>query len=122
MDFTEKSEKEILNIAIPIMDNLMEASTNIDYESHIKDFHMPVPAEFTKEKFQQDCKEYQAQYGTFTNREYMGITTSTNFVNIYWVQSYSKTANKHLAVLTLSLQNNKYVVNRAFLDTWQLKS
>ena len=121
MDFTEKNEKEILDIATPIMDNLMEASANVDYEAHIRDFSLPVPEGFTKEAFQQDCKEYQSQYGTFTDRKYLGQTTNAHFVNIYGVQSYSKTESQHLAILTLSVQNNKYVVNRAFLDTWQLK-
>ena len=98
----------------------MEASGNVDYEAHIRDFSLPVPVGFTKEAFQQDCKEYQTQYGTFTNRKYLGKTTNAHFVNIYWAQSYSKTESQHMAILTLSIQNSKYVVNRAFLDTWQL--
>jgi len=38
MNFEEMSDDEILNIANPIMDNLMEASTDIDHERHIRDF------------------------------------------------------------------------------------
>ena len=38
MDFEKMSESEILDIANPIMDNLMEASTRIDHERHIRDF------------------------------------------------------------------------------------
>ena len=39
MNFEEMSEQEILDIANPIMDNLMEASTDIDYERHVRDFN-----------------------------------------------------------------------------------
>ena len=38
MNFEEMSEKEILDIATPIMDNLMDASSKIDHEAHIRDF------------------------------------------------------------------------------------
>ena len=83
MSFKEKTEQEILDIANPIMDNLMEAATNVDYESHIKNFHLPIPEDFTKEKFQKDCEVCQAKYGTFTSREYIGLTINTDFVNVY---------------------------------------
>jgi hypothetical protein len=38
MNFEDMSDVEILDIAIPIMDNLMEASTRSDYEAHVRDF------------------------------------------------------------------------------------
>ena len=37
MNFEQMSEKEILDIANPIMDNLMDTSTKIDHEFHIRD-------------------------------------------------------------------------------------
>ena len=36
MNFETMSDKEILGIATPIMDNLMDASTRIDYEAHVR--------------------------------------------------------------------------------------
>jgi hypothetical protein len=38
MNWLEMSESEILAIANTIMDNLMQASTEIDHERHVKDF------------------------------------------------------------------------------------
>ena len=38
MNFTEMTDEEILNIVEPIMDNLMDASTDINHEKHVKDF------------------------------------------------------------------------------------
>ncbi|MGS2718840.1 hypothetical protein ACVBE9_11745 [Eionea flava] len=122
MDFMETSENEVLKIANPIMDNLMEASTNIDYEAHIRDYYKPIPELFTKEKFEKDCAEYQVRDGVFTTREYLGLTRNSDFINIYWKQKYSKAVGEHLAILTLVMQNNKLVALRAFVDQWQPKS
>lgn len=38
MNWLKMSESEILAIASPIMDNLMQASTDIDHERHVRDF------------------------------------------------------------------------------------
>ncbi len=38
MDLAQKSDDEILAVADPIMDNLMQASTAIDHERHTRDF------------------------------------------------------------------------------------
>ncbi len=38
MKFTEMTDKEILNIVEPIMDNLMDASTEINHKKHTRDF------------------------------------------------------------------------------------
>jgi hypothetical protein len=122
MDFMETSENEVLKIANPIMDNLMEASTNIDYEAHIRDYYKPIPELFTKEKFEKDCAEYQARDGVFTTREYLGLTRNCDFISIYWKQKYSKSVGEKLAVLTLVMQNNKLVALRAFVDQWQPES
>jgi hypothetical protein len=39
MSLGSMSDGEILRFANPIMDNLMEASTVIDHERHIRDFN-----------------------------------------------------------------------------------
>jgi hypothetical protein len=38
MELVQKSDEEILKVAGPIMDNLMEASTDINHERHVRGF------------------------------------------------------------------------------------
>jgi len=61
MNFEEMSETEILAIATPIMDNLMEASTRIDHEAHIKDFTDRMKNIVTKDYLQKVCEQYQKE-------------------------------------------------------------
>ena len=51
MNFEELSDDEILSVAEPIMDNLMQASTNIDHVAHIKDFTERLKNIVTKDFF-----------------------------------------------------------------------
>ena len=68
MNSLEMTDTEIMAIADPIMDNLMQASTEIDYERHIRDFSDRLKSIVTKENLEQQCKEYQAELGFFSKK------------------------------------------------------
>lgn len=122
MDLINRSDKEILTVATPMMDNLMDASTNNDFERHIRDFSERIKEKYTKDEFQRQCKDYRAKFGVFTDREFLGTTKAGNIVTVYWKQKVSKTDNEFLAVLTLSQKDDRYRVERVFIDLWQLES
>jgi len=122
MDLSKKSDEEILKIANPVMDNLMDASTSNDFEKHVRNFSDRIKEKYTQEEFQKQCDEYRSKWGVFTDREFIGTTKSTNIVNIYWKQKFSETDDNFLAVLTLSQQDGQYIVERVFVDLWQLES
>src|SRR5579863_1958618 len=69
MKFDHMSDAEIFALANPIMDNLMEASTAIDHERHIRDFSDRMKSIVTKEYFQKVCETYQRERGFFAARE-----------------------------------------------------
>lgn len=50
MDLTNKSDEEILHIATPIMDNLMEGSTGVDWEKHTRSDTERAQKKITKEE------------------------------------------------------------------------
>lgn len=52
MNFEDLSDTDLFEIATPIMDNLMEASTRIDYEAHVRDCSDRMKKVVTKEYFQ----------------------------------------------------------------------
>ena len=122
MDLINKSDEEILKIANPIMDNLMDASTSNDFERHVRDFSDRIKEKYTQEEFQKQCEEYRSKWGIFTDRELVGSTKTQNIVNVYWKQKFSETEDEFLAVLTLSQKNGQYIVERAFVDLWQLEN
>lgn len=84
MDLIDKSDEEILRIASPIMDNLMEASTEIDYEKHILNHTERAKKTISKEDLEKMCRLYQTEFGVFTDREFMGIARHHNYINIVW--------------------------------------
>ena len=73
MNSEKMSENEILAIATPIMDNLMEASTRIDHEAHIRDFTDRMKNIVTKEYLQKVCEQYQKRKGFFSERKPVAV-------------------------------------------------
>ena len=115
MNFEEMSENEILNIANPIMDNLMDASTEIDYQRHIKDFTDRMKNIVTKEYLQKVCEHYQDEKGFFTERNFVAVFKRPNSAAIIWKQFFSKAKGEFVAEMVLVNKNGKYLVDHAMI-------
>lgn len=115
MNLEKMSEKEVLEIATPIMDNLMEASTQIDHEKHIKDFSERMKSIVTKEHLENVCKQYQKEKGYFTHREPVAVFKRPDSVAIIWKQSFSQAAGEFVAEMVLINENGKYLVDHAMV-------
>ena len=110
MDWLEMTESEILGIANPIMDNLMQASTDIDHERHVKDFTDQLKAIVTKDNLEAQCKEYQATLGYFSERKFVGVFKKETDAAIFWKQKYTKSSGEHIAFLRLVSVDGKILV------------
>ena len=89
MPLTEKSYREILVVADPIMDNLMEGSTAIDHEKHTRDFT--------------------------TNEEFVAVFRRPQSVAIVWKQWFTKQAGEYVAELVLVEKESTYLVDHAMV-------
>jgi len=73
MTLESMSDEEILHIANPIMDNLMDASTAIDHARHIRDFSERMKTLVTTEYLPKVCEKYQREKGYFSRREPVAV-------------------------------------------------
>ena len=115
MNFVEKSEEEILNIANPIMDNLMEASTEIDHDRHIRDFTDRMKQIVTKEYLQKVCEKYQREKGFFSERTPVAVFKRPESAAIVWKQLFTKAQGEFVAEMVLINKNGRYLVDHAMV-------
>jgi hypothetical protein len=115
MNFEDMSEKEIWEIANPIMDNLMEASTNINHENHVKDFTDRAKAIVTKEHLERVCRRYQEEKGTWLHREPVAIFKRPGSAAVIWKQFCSKAKGEYVAEIVLVYNGNRYLVDHAMV-------
>ena len=110
MNWLEMSDDEIMNIANPIMDNLMQASTDIDHERHVKDFSEKLKSIVTKENLEAQCKKYQSEFGIFSKREFVAIFRKSSNSRVFWRQWYSNSQDEFVAFLHLAENDGKVEV------------
>ncbi|MES9831880.1 MAG: hypothetical protein ABW139_06510 [Candidatus Thiodiazotropha sp. DIVDIV] len=110
MNWLKMSDAEIMNIANPIMDNLMQASTDIDHERHVRDFSAKLKNTVTKENLEAQCEKYQSEVGVFSKREFVAIYRKSTDVRVFWRQWYSKSTDEFVAFLHLVENEGKMEV------------
>ena len=113
MNWLQLSDNEIMSLVTPIMDNLMDASTEIDHEKHTRDFSDNMKKIVTKVELEKQCKSYQATLGFFTKRQLVGIFRKKGDVRVFWKQWYSKSDDEFLAFVHIVHRNDKLEVVNA---------
>jgi hypothetical protein len=115
VDLTQKSDAEILAVANPIMDNLMDASTAIDYEWHVRDFTDRAKGVLPKDRLREVCEAYQSTKGFFAKREFVAIFRRTESVVVVWRQWFTKQPGEFVAEMVLVQSNGKHLVDHVMV-------
>jgi len=115
MDLNQKSDDEILAVANPIMDNLMDASTMIDYERHIRDFSDRLKSVLSKEQLEWICRDYQSTKGFFAGRQFVAIFRRPDSVAVIWKQRFTKQTGDFVAEMVLIQQSGRYLVDHVMV-------
>ena len=70
MKLADKSDEEILQVATPIMDNLMQGSTEISHEKHTKGTSPPrMKGIVSKEYLEKVCNRFIKRSGVISQKE-----------------------------------------------------
>ncbi|PTQ85348.1 hypothetical protein [Nitrosomonas ureae] len=115
MSFEKMGDQQLWDIANPIMDNLMDASTQLDHAKHVRDFTERMKAIVTPEYFQRICQQYQAEKGYFSTRMPVAVFRRPDSVAIVWKQSFTKAPGEFVAEMVLVHKNGKYRVDHVMV-------
>ncbi|MFT7560178.1 MAG: hypothetical protein ACI93R_002096 [Flavobacteriales bacterium] len=115
MNFEEMSENDIVEIATPIMNNLMQASTDIDHKRHVQDFTDRAKAIVTKEHLEHVCAVYQSEKGIWLSRELVAVFRRPDSAAIIWKQEVSKASGEYVAEIVLIYSEGRFLVDHAMV-------
>lgn len=110
MKLSQESDEAILAVATPIMDNLMDASTVIDYQRHVRDFTERARSSLSKDSLRAICNHYQSTKGLFAGREFVAVFRRPESVSVVWRQRFTKHPGEFVAQLVLVEQDGEYKV------------
>jgi|CXWL01.1.fsa_nt_gi hypothetical protein len=91
------SEEEIPQIANPIMDNLMDVSTAIDHERHMRDCAERMRAIVIKKYLQKVCEKYQQETAYFSKGESVAVFKRPGGAAVIWKPWFTKAPSEFVA-------------------------
>lgn len=115
MDLAKKSDAEIRSVAEPIMNNLMDASTEIDYDRHVRDFTDRLKNRLSREQLERICQDYQSTKGYFADREFVAVFRRPDSVAVAWKQHFTKQPGEFVAEMVLVQQGGRYLVDHVMV-------
>ncbi|MEY2150617.1 MULTISPECIES: hypothetical protein [Rhodanobacter] len=115
MQLAHASDAEIMAVVEPIMDNLMDASTAIDYPRHIRDFTARLKGMLSEDALRSICVDYQARRGFFAGREFVALFRRPDSIAVVWRQRFTKAAGDFVAELVLVEQDGAYRVDHVMV-------
>lgn len=115
MELAQQSDEQILAVANPLMDNLMQGSREIDHAKHTRDFTARLKEIVTADRLEAMCKDYQARIGYFERREVVGVFRRKNSVAVVWRQWSTRTDDEFVAEIVVVEKDGKYLVDHAMI-------
>lgn len=115
MNLLEKSDDEILNEITPIMDNMMEGSTEINHAKHTRDFTDRMKAIVTPESLEFMCKDYQSRWGLFGKREFVALFRRKHSIAVVWKQYCSNSIDEYVADAVFIEHDNRLLIDHAMV-------
>lgn len=115
MRLSTRSDADILAIADPIMDNLMDASTAIDYDRHTRDFTERARQALPREALRTICERYQRERGFFGPRSFVAIFRRPESIAVIWRQTFSRSPGDYVAEMVLIEHEDRYLVDHVMV-------
>ena len=107
MKLLEKTDKEILEIANPIWDDLVKYSNNRDYSGFTKHFSAQMLYGANEVEIGKQWTNNKLLTSLSEQREFLGCLKRNNFVTVIFKQTSNTVPGEFLGRLVLGVEDNK---------------
>jgi len=109
------TDVEILKEITPLMDNMMQGSTEIDHAKHSRDFTERMLGLVTPFGLAIMCNEYQSHWGYFGQRKFIALFRRQNSIAVVWKQFCTKTTDEYVAEAVFVEQSGRLLIDHAMV-------
>jgi len=111
MSCQELTDAEILNIAEPMMDDVMLGVARRDYKLHSTHFSVSLKSVLSNEVFLESCDQREIDWGLPGQRELITIFRKEKSFTLIWNQHFTQTQDQVIALTTVALKGGRYFVD-----------
>ena len=110
MKLLEKTDKEILEIAEPLWDNLVKSSNTKDYAGFTKDFSAKMLFGANEVEIGKQWSNNKLLTSLSKQKEFLGCLKRNNFVTVLFKQKSDTVPGEFLGRLVLGIEDDKVKV------------
>ena len=107
MNFLEKTDEEILEIANPLWDDLVKHSNNKDYGGFTKNFSAQMLFGANEVEIGKQWASNKLLTNLSKERKFFGCLRRNNYVTVLFKQTSNKVAGEFLGRLVLGVEDDK---------------
>jgi len=96
MHLATLSDEDILKMVEPLMENMLEGSTQRDHAKHVADFTTRLKVIVTEDNLSRQCEDYQKKLGFFDRKEPVAIFRRSHSVAVIWRLWYTKSDDEYV--------------------------
>ena len=122
MSLLDKTDKELLEIAIPLWKNLINSSNNKDYSSFVKDFSAQMLYGANEIELGKQWTKSELLVNLSEKYDFLGCLRRNNFVTVLFKQKSEKLNGDFLGRLVLGQEDNMIKIFGADAVRWFILS
>ena len=111
----EKTDEEIIKLAEPLLQNLLDGANALDYEKFTHDFSHGMKTVMPHDLFMEQTIGLQHVRGKCVSRRALGVLRKNKTALILWSAQYEKTDDDMLIQLKLVFENDRLVISSALI-------
>lgn len=103
-DILGTDDAAVLLAATPLIDNILNAMKQDDYNAFIRDFSPDMKAAMTKDKFREGQDRMRTSAGNLVSKKYLGFLNRDNLTVALWKATFDKNSSEVLIRLSVDKQ------------------
>ena len=114
-NIVDQSDAQIIALAEPVLQNLLDGSHELNYEKFSRDFSHGMKTVMPRDMFMEQSIGIQHVRGKCVARKALGVLRKNQTALVVWSAQYEKTADDMLIQLKLSYDNDRLVIVGALI-------
>ncbi|WP_455222248.1 hypothetical protein [Kaarinaea lacus] len=114
-NIVDRSDKKIIKLAEPMLQNLLDGSNELNYEKFSRDFSHGMKTVMPHEMFMEQSVGIRQVRGKCVSRKALGVLRKNKTALVVWSAQYEKTSDDMLIQLKLSYEDEHLVISDALI-------
>lgn len=115
MKLALQSDDEIRAIIEPMIDRMLEGSTQRDHAAHVQNFTARLKVIVTEENLARQCESYQDEVGFFRKRDFIALFRRRHSIAATWRLFFTKTDDEFVLEAMFVMRDGRLQIEHCMI-------